>query len=73
MLRDGLGEGTYRSIRGELKKAQEQHAYAMTPYGRVLQALEFPFQALPTWEVDAAKGIDAIHERDQCRLCGSHG
>ncbi len=51
MLKNDMGSQNIRSIRCELQKAQESHAYSMTPYGKVVERVALPFDALPTWDI----------------------
>ena len=45
------GASSNRAIRGELANAQQQHAHATTPYGRVVQRLSCPIPEYPNWEI----------------------
>ena len=45
------GASSNRAIRGELANAQQHHAHATTPYGRVVQRLSCPMPEYPNWEI----------------------
>ena len=49
-LSSGLGSGTHDSVRRNLRLAQEQHAFATTPYGRVVQSIDLPFKNFRRWD-----------------------
>lgn len=50
VLDNGLGVGTTHTIRKEIRQAQEQHGFSDTPYGKVVQSMDLPFNALRKWD-----------------------
>jgi|AntRauTorckE5430_2_1112549.scaffolds.fasta_scaffold02022_2 hypothetical protein len=51
LIADATFGRSNRKIRGELGDAQQQHAKAMTPYGRIVQRMHCPIPEYPNWEI----------------------
>lgn len=50
LTKEAVEANSNRNTKSSLQKATKSHANANTPYGKVIQRMELPFEALKQWE-----------------------